>query len=160
MSFQWSLLLRDVRLPCASESDRRARTEALVAVYQVAFEKDGPPAEETIAIGKGEANQSLALGTTKSIGLRVGHSFFEYIIEAMDLSALYTHGTKLAEVSPEFRGMPLNEWLHKWELQQVTVQAAEYDRRFRNSMPAGYVPPLSRKAVSTQRDDYGMKGVR
>lgn len=126
----------------------------------MAFEEDGLPAEETVAIGKGEAYQPLALGTTKSIGLRVGHSSQEYIIEAMDLTALYTHGTKLAEVSPEFRGMPLNEWLHKWELQQVTVQAAEHDRRFRDSMPAGYEHPLSRKAVSTPRDDYGMKGVR
>jgi hypothetical protein len=68
----------------------------------------------------------------------------------MELSDLYPAGTPLSEVAPGFRGMPLREWQWKQLREQNSAQP--------KSNPED--APLSKKAVWTPRDDYGMKGIR
>lgn len=76
----------------------------------------------------------------------------------MDLSSLYPRGTPMSEVHPNFRGMPLAEWLSK----QIHVQAVEL-----KDMPTPVTivtraskKPLSDRRIVTPRDEYGMKRLR
>lgn len=80
----------------------------------------------------------------------------------MDLSQLYTTGTKLADVKPDFRGMPLAEWLQKSTCRMIQAVAAE---RIGLEFPIEIHSRQSKKKVAEQRvytprDGYGMKGVR
>lgn len=82
----------------------------------------------------------------------------------MDLSRLYTTGTKLADVKPDFRGMPLAEWLQKVTCRMIQTVAAEraltgeefaIEIHSRQSKKK-----VAEQRVYTPRDGYGMKGVR
>lgn len=80
----------------------------------------------------------------------------------MDLSELYTTGTKLSDVKPAFQGMPYLEWLQKSTCRMIqTIAAARKDEAF----PIALHTRESKKKVAEQRiytprDGYGMKGVR
>lgn len=65
------------------------------------------------------------------------------------LEELYTRGTTLKEVAPDVVGLPLKLW-QKLDMER---QGAEYRRTLDTSEA-----PLSKKAVATHRDNYGMKG--
>jgi hypothetical protein len=66
------------------------------------------------------------------------------------LGDLYPPGTPLAEVNPDFRGMDRKLW------QRLKVFGqGEAHRKTLNPEDA----PISKKAVWTPRDDYGLKGV-
>jgi len=65
----------------------------------------------------------------------------------MDLTQLYTRGTKLAEVDPHFRGMKYQEWLGY----QISRMCSEHLARH-----AGEDPLYGRK-ISTPRDNYGWR---
>jgi hypothetical protein len=70
----------------------------------------------------------------------------------MTLSDLYPAGTKLAEVNPNFRGMPLKTW----QALKI-VEQAEAHRKALNLNPED--APLSKQRVYTPRDGYGMKSI-
>ena len=68
-----------------------------------------------------------------------------------ELSQLYPAGTPMSEVAPDFRGMSLAGWRHQKLLQQF--------KSYQDSIPADAPKPLAEKAVSTPRDNYGLKGI-
>jgi hypothetical protein len=67
----------------------------------------------------------------------------------MNLSDLFSPGSHLADVPPEFRGMPLRQW----QALKIAEQCSQYvatkdpDRA-----------PLSKQRIWTPRDSYGIKG--
>jgi hypothetical protein len=63
---------------------------------------------------------------------------------------LFSKGTKLEEVPPEFRGISYDQW----RMLNLTEQAEDYRR---SPQP---VPEVAKRAISTTRDDYGVKGNR
>ena len=71
-----------------------------------------------------------------------------------ELSDLMSPGSHLSDVPPDFHGMSPA----RYQLLQITAQAREWDRRFRNEFP-NFEPPLNRKRVWSPPDGYGMKGV-
>ena len=71
----------------------------------------------------------------------------------MELAQLYSRGTKMAEVDPDFRGMPLNEW--QWA--KLSLQAETHRRRLAEQ---GFQAPIESKPITRPRDEYGMKGLR
>ena len=68
----------------------------------------------------------------------------------MALRDLFSPGSHLSDVPADFRGMPLKEWQRK----TIEKQAEEYRATLD---PAD--APLSKKAVWTPRDSYGIKGL-
>lgn len=64
---------------------------------------------------------------------------------------LYPRGTRLADVPPDFRGVPLRQWLE--DCREAERQRAA--RWFAQHYPDG--PPLSRQRIYSPRDGYGMK---
>lgn len=66
------------------------------------------------------------------------------------LEELYSPGTKLAEVKPEFTGMDRA----LWNRLKLDEQFAAYYRTLDSASA-----PLSKKAVASPRDSYGMKGM-
>lgn len=67
----------------------------------------------------------------------------------MDLTQIYSRGTKLAEVKPDFRGMPWQEW----QARNVTRMAVTW-----LAQHAGEDPLHGRK-ISTPRDNYGWRSL-
>jgi hypothetical protein len=65
----------------------------------------------------------------------------------------YPKGTKLADVHPDFRGMPLKDYLAEC----LAFERDRSRRYFEKLFPEG--PPLNRKRIHTPRDDYGMKSI-
>jgi len=66
------------------------------------------------------------------------------------LARLFSPGTTLAEVPPDFRGMP---W-RLWHLAKISEQAEQW----RRTIPPDFEPPLNRKSIWSPQDSYGMKG--
>jgi hypothetical protein len=65
--------------------------------------------------------------------------------------ALFSRTVKLADVPPDFRGIPL----HSWRLQEISRQCAAHVATLDSANA-----PLSRKAIWNPRDDYGWKGIQ
>lgn len=67
----------------------------------------------------------------------------------MELAELYSRGTRLADVKPDFRGMKWREW----QLRNVTRWAVSWlaDHAGEN--------PLKDKKISTPRDNYGWRSI-
>jgi hypothetical protein len=74
----------------------------------------------------------------------------------MELSQLFSRGTKLEEVPADFVGMPMREWQRRrLDAQSISPQAVAFWKQF-------YVngePPINKKKILTPQDTYGMKGV-
>lgn len=68
----------------------------------------------------------------------------------MELADLFSPGSNLADIPGHFVGMPLK----RWKLEKLSEQAR-----------ATYLPvtpsdaPLSKKAIWSPRDSYGMKSI-
>lgn len=77
----------------------------------------------------------------------------------MNLNDLYPHGTKLVDVPPDFRGMPLREYLSFPRLAPVPpeaiarMQAAYLERCHKQNRT-----PWFEKHVHGPRDNYGILG--
>lgn len=71
----------------------------------------------------------------------------------MKLEDLKPAGTRLADVEPEFIGMPLNQWLRASSV-GITRQCNEY-----LAMQDPSQAVLSKQRVATPRDSYGIKGI-
>lgn len=74
----------------------------------------------------------------------------------MDLSQLFSRGSKLSDVPPDYVGMPYAEWDAKSrtvaELYKANAKAiADHWRKFEISGE----PPLADRKITTPRDDYG-----
>ena len=69
----------------------------------------------------------------------------------MELSELFSPGSHLSDVPPDFRGMPYREW----RLKEISRQADEW-RKTRLNAP---MQKWQNRAIWTPRDSYGMKGV-
>jgi hypothetical protein len=67
----------------------------------------------------------------------------------MNLADLFSSGSHLSDVPPEFRGMPLRQW-------QELKTAEQCSRYIAMLNPEN--APLSKQRVWTPRDGYGMKG--
>lgn len=73
----------------------------------------------------------------------------------MELSQLFTRGSKLSDVPPDFKGMPLAEWQSK----QITAMANSKEAEaFWNKFLVNGEPKLAGKRLWNKRDDYGMRG--
>lgn len=70
----------------------------------------------------------------------------------MKLEDLKPAGTRLADVEPEFRGMPLAQWLRASSV-GVTRQC---EAHLATQDPSS--APLGKQRVATPRDSYGIKG--
>ena len=66
------------------------------------------------------------------------------------LEQLYSPGTPMSEVHPDFRGMSLQ----LWRKLKISEQAKKYLAKL-NPGEA----PLSKQSIATARDNYGMKGM-
>jgi len=72
----------------------------------------------------------------------------------MTLSDLKRPGTKLADVEPDFRGMPLREWL------KLSMQAqfeAHYKATAERMTKTGEIPWIEKQKISGPRDNYGWR---
>jgi hypothetical protein len=79
----------------------------------------------------------------------------------MELDWLFPDGTKLSEVPPEFRGMPQDEWRLKTTVAEIVrVRDLPETTAFWSRFFVRGEPRLAGQAISTPRDNYGMKGVR
>ena len=67
----------------------------------------------------------------------------------MELKDLFTRGSKLSDVPPDFRGMPYREWRR--------LEMARQAERYRAKLDPAEAP-LSKQRIWTPRDGYGMKG--
>lgn len=67
----------------------------------------------------------------------------------MELAQLYSHGTKLAEVSPDFRGMSWKDW----QVRNVTKWATPWLADHAGS------DPLKNKKIAGPRDSYGWRSL-
>lgn len=97
----------------------------------------------------------------------------------MELSQLFSKGSKLSDVPPDFNGMPGREWQAKQlaaqcdsrryvEAKRATLPDGEVTRRDFNTKEGyeeflrkfpGKTTPLLQKRVMNPRDLYGMKGL-
>lgn len=68
----------------------------------------------------------------------------------MELSELFSRGSKRSDVPDHFHGMRLREW----KLKQVSSQAEEYRKTLEDTVPA-----LNRKRIWSPPDSYGMKSI-
>lgn len=68
----------------------------------------------------------------------------------MELSDLFSPGSKLSDVPLSFRGMTLLEWQRADIHEQCSKHLATLD-------PA--TAPLNQKRIWTPRDSYGLKGI-
>jgi hypothetical protein len=71
----------------------------------------------------------------------------------VELSQLYSKGTRMSEVDPEFKGMRGREWCAK----KMIAQCEAYYAR---QKAAGERPKVANSKIVTPRDEYGMKGLR
>ena len=99
----------------------------------------------------------------------------------MELSQLFSRGTKLADVPPDFVGMPGSQWQAKQlagqcgtkralEHYRKTLPDGEPERRHFNTLegfndfvaryPGKTTHLLIKDKVTTPRDEYGTKGLR
>jgi hypothetical protein len=58
----------------------------------------------------------------------------------MELSQLFTHGSKLSDVPPDFKGMPMKEWRAK----EMTVQC---DKWHGSQKRKGIEPPINKTGI-------------
>ena len=58
----------------------------------------------------------------------------------MELSQLFSRGSHLSDVPPDFRGMPYWEW--RWKLHRM-----EAERHAAKLKAAGVEPPLNKKGI-------------
>jgi hypothetical protein len=81
----------------------------------------------------------------------------------MTLADLYPHGTKLVDVPPNFRGMPLREYLSlpvTQRLAPVLPEAIAHNRAlYIERCQKQNRTPWFEKHVHTPRDNYGIMGV-
>lgn len=69
---------------------------------------------------------------------------------------LFSAGSHLSDVPPDFRGVPLKAW----RMAQITAQAASpASQRYWERMYVNGRPRLADAKIWTPRDSYGMKGV-
>lgn len=76
-------------------------------------------------------------------------------------SRLFTHGTKLSEVPPDFHGISLREW-EKVKMQLIAEQGSEISRKFLGQFLNGVPDDDARtlgKRIATPRDNYGWKSL-
>lgn len=66
----------------------------------------------------------------------------------MELSDLFSRGTALKDVPPEFRGMPGKEWLKK----DLSAQSEAYRAKMARQ---GFDPPLNKKPIAKPKPDFG-----
>ena len=68
---------------------------------------------------------------------------------------MFSRGSKLSDVPPDFRGMPGREWLAKRQVADPKAVAAFWKR-----FQVDGKPPLVDAKIVTPRDEYGMKSLR
>ena len=73
-------------------------------------------------------------------------------MKPQSLGDLMSPGSTLADVPPDFQGMRYKDWA----IQMISKQCEEW-RKANPMNPED--APLSKKAVATPRDGYGMKGM-
>lgn len=67
----------------------------------------------------------------------------------MELSALYSRGTNLSDVKPDFRGMPWREW----QARNVTRMSVAWLAQHAGENP------LKDSGIKTARDNYGWRSL-
>jgi hypothetical protein len=72
----------------------------------------------------------------------------------VNLSDLKRPGTKLADVEPDFRGMPLHQWL---KLSMQSQFEAHYRSTAERMAKTGEVPWIETLKISGSRDNYGWR---
>lgn len=75
----------------------------------------------------------------------------------MTLELLFSRGSKLSDVPPDYRGMPLKEWQSAMITQMANSKEA---MRHWKQFEVNGEPPLAPRRITTARDEYGMKGLR